>query len=400
MTVRVRDLRQEDRSGSFDVVASVSIDGETRPMRFSRYGNHPGLRQREETYDPFLVALLVPAMLRKEPLVIEGPVDELLLYNLRGPVQDTIRVMAPELPVVPVEAAASPSRNSDKVDRGMAVGFSGGVDSMHVVHHHLFGKGIPDPLRLRLLIHNHVGSHDENDALFRERFAGVQKLADRFELPLVGAQCHMNELYMGTRFNEYHTLRTVAAAISLDHLFDRYFFASAEELGRKVARTRFSGISTLEPQLLPLFNTARVQWTAFGGSATRLRKTFEVLNDDRLCDGIQVCVRGDGKSRNALNCGRCHKCARLLMQAEVMGRLERVAPTFDLDAYWAGRNYSIFRMLRLALKWRASRNDVNLLKYLAGHAFKFPAWARPLVGVALLRHGRDIPQVEVFPEAG
>lgn len=39
--------------------------------------------------------------------------------------------------------------------------------------------------------------------------------------------------------------------------------------------SRFNGIATLEPQLLPLFNTTRVSWFAFGGDTTRLRKTAE-----------------------------------------------------------------------------------------------------------------------------
>lgn len=366
-------------------------------MRMSRYGNHPGLRERKDNFDPFLVALLVPAMMRGEPLVIEGPVDELLLYNLRGLVQDTVRLMFPEWCRIPVEAEATPSSGLPKADRGTATGLSGGIDSMHLVHHHLFGRDIPEPLRLRLLMHHHVGAHDDDDDLFEERHGHVQKLADRFGLPLVGVRCSMNGFYQGRRFHENHVLRSVAAAISLDHLFDRFFFASSEEIGREAKVTRFSGISTLEPQLMPLFNTDRVAWTAFGGGNTRLSKIQQVLADDRLRDGLQVCVRGFLKTRKALNCGRCHKCARLLMQAEAVGMLDAVAPTFDMDAYRAGRNYSISRTLRLALKWHPAPNDVQLLRFLAAQNFHFPPWAIPLVQAGLLRHGRQpaLPDLSV-----
>ena len=394
MMIRVFDLRQEPHSTTFDVSASVTIDGSTQTMTFKRYGNHPHLRERTETYDPFAVALLVPAMLRNAALSLQGPVDEVLLFNLQGPIQDTIRLMAPELPKIAVTGQPVARPAIGTIDRRAACGFSGGVDSMYVVHNQHFGTDVPGPLRLNLLAHHHVGAHEEDDALFAERYAEVEKVAQDLGMPLVGASCKMNDLYQGRRFNEFHTMRSVAAAMSLDHLFSCYLFASSEEIGRKVTRNRFSGISTLEPQLLPLFNSERNRWIPVDGSAKRLLKTEAVIHDDRLCGSIQVCVRGFLKDRKTLNCGQCHKCARFLMQAEVSGRLDAVAPTFDLEAYSSGRNYAIFRMLRLALKPKASSNDVLLVQFLQRQGFEFPTWAKPFVALALLRHGRG--QTELY----
>lgn len=84
LPIIVRNLQSRSTNGSFDCTASVTLDGVERPLTLSRYGDHPELSRRTDTYDPLAVALLVPAMLRGEPPVIEGSIDEMLLESLRG----------------------------------------------------------------------------------------------------------------------------------------------------------------------------------------------------------------------------------------------------------------------------------------------------------------------------
>ncbi|MFM8953979.1 MAG: hypothetical protein ACKOOF_13120 [Planctomycetaceae bacterium] len=139
------------------------------------------------------------------------------------------------------------------------------------------------------------------------------------------------------RYVHCQTMRNVAASMTLDHLFSNLGFASSEPLGGNASRTRFTGIATLEPQLLPLFNTDTVERHPFGGDTTRLRKTAEVLADAQLRWLLLVCMRGFRRDRAALNCGRCYKCARVLLHAEAIGSLDAVADTFDMAAYHRGR---------------------------------------------------------------
>ena len=106
LPIVVRNLQSRSTNGAFDCTATVTLDGVERPLTLSRYGDHPELSRRVDTCDPFAVALLVPAMLRGEPLVIEGSIDEMLLESLRGPVQHTLRLMAPGWRHVSIEADA------------------------------------------------------------------------------------------------------------------------------------------------------------------------------------------------------------------------------------------------------------------------------------------------------
>ncbi|MEY3203891.1 MAG: hypothetical protein RLZZ21_222, partial [Planctomycetota bacterium] len=90
MAVVIRNLESDFSADACDVSAEVTLDGVTRRLAFHRFGNHPALRDRADTVDPFAVALLLPAMIRGEPLVIDGAVDERLLLSLKGPVQATL----------------------------------------------------------------------------------------------------------------------------------------------------------------------------------------------------------------------------------------------------------------------------------------------------------------------
>ena len=115
MAIIVRGLETREAGGFFDCVARVVLDGREREMVLRRYGNHPDLTRRDDTLDPFAVALLVPAMIRGEPLVIEGGIDEFLLVALRSLVPATLRLLAPSWKRVAVEAEPRPApRRTDR----------------------------------------------------------------------------------------------------------------------------------------------------------------------------------------------------------------------------------------------------------------------------------------------
>ncbi|MGB8853032.1 MAG: hypothetical protein WCC69_05640 [Pirellulales bacterium] len=387
MAIVVRHLESDFSADACDVSAEVTLDGMTRRLAFQRFGNHPGLRDRTDTFDPFAVALLLPAMIRGEPLVIEGTVDERLLLALQGPVQATLCLLDPAWRRVPIDAAARRAAERPR-PAGAATAMSGGIDSMHLVHHRLLDPAVPESLTLRLLVHHHVGAHGDDDRVFEEQLAHARRVADSFGLPLIGARCQLADAYRNMPYIHCQTMRNVAASMTLDHLFSHFQYASSEPFGACAARTRFAGIATLEPQLLPLFNTDRVSWHAFGGDATRLCKTADVLADERLRSMLLVCMRGFRRDRAALNCGRCYKCARLLLHAEAIGSLDAVADTFDMAAYRRGRDHSVMRLLRFSLGLTRNAADIDLLAFLSANGFDFPWWSRPGVTAALLLHGR------------
>ncbi len=387
LPIIVRNLQSHSTNGSFDCTAAVTLDGVERPLTLSRYGDHPELSRRTDTYDPFAVALLVPAMLRGEPLVIEGSIDEMLLDSLRGPVQHTLRLMAPGWRHVAIEADARPAPTTTDWTRGAAMAMSGGIDSMHLARHRILAPDVPEPLQVRLLVHHHVGAHGDDDRVFEEQFSHARRIADRLGLPIVGTRCSLTAAFRGMRHIHAVTTRNLAASLALDHLFTAFHYASTEPIGERPQMSEIGGASILDATLLPLFNTTRTVWLPFGGDTTRLRKTAEVIFDDRLCGDLLVCIRGFRRDRAALNCGRCYKCARVLLQAEADGRFDAVAGTFDVEGYRRGKSHSILRLLRWSLGFSRNDNEIDLVKHLHTRRYPFPAWARPGVALTLLLHG-------------
>lgn len=387
MAIVVRNLESREADEGFDCTALVTLDGRERPLTFHRYGNHPDLARRTDTFDPFAVALLVPAMLRGEPLVVEGDIDEILLGSLRGLVQQSLRVMSPAWKRVPVEAGARPSAAITDWSKGAATSMSCGIDSMHLLRHRLLDPAVPEPLRVRLLVHHHVGAHGEDDAVFAEQYGHARRVADRLGLPLVGTRCPLAGAYRGMRYIHCVTPRNVAGSLAIDHLFTAFHYASTEPVGQRPKLNRVGGISILDATLLPMFNTTRTVWLPFGGDATRLRKTTEVLGDERLRGDLLVCIRGFRRDRANLNCGQCYKCARVLLQAEADGLLDAVSGTFDIEGFRRGKAHALVRLLRWSLGPQRNVNEIDLLKYLHERRYPFPAWMRPGVGLALMLHG-------------
>lgn len=387
MAIIVRNLETRDTSAGFDCAARVVLDGREREMTFRRYGNHPDLTRRTDTFDPFAVALLMPAMIRGEPLVIEGEIDDMLLFHLRSMAQETIRLLNPSWPKVVVEAGGRPSAMTTHWAKGAATAMSGGIDSMHLMREMFIDANVPEPLRVRLLVHHHVGAHGDDDTTFEAYYAHARRVADRLGLPLVGTRCSLTEAYRGMRFIHSVTPRNVAASLALDHLFGVFLYGSSELLGGRPRMTRIEGIATLEPQLLPLFNTTRAVWMLFGADTTRLRKTADVLSEERLRRHVLVCIRQLVPERTNLNCGRCYKCARVLLHAEANGILDAVSETFDMAEAHRGRTHSLLRLVRRSLGFHRNENDTDLLQYLHSKKFPFPAWMRPAVSLALFVHG-------------
>lgn len=387
LPIVVRNLQSRSTNGAFDCTATVTLDGVERPLTLSRYGDHPELNRRVDTCDPFAVALLVPAMLRGDPLVIEGSIDEMLLESLRGPVQHTLRLMAPGWRYVPIEADARPASSLTDWTRGAAMAMSGGIDSMHLARHRILAADVPEPLRVRLLVHHHVGAHGDDDRAFEEQFAHARRIADRLGLPIVGTRCSLTAAFRGLKHIYSVTTRNLAASLALDHLFTAFHYASTEPIGERPQMSEMGGASILDATLLPLFNTTSTVWLPFGGDTTRLRKTTDVIFDDRLCGELLVCVRGFRRDRAALNCGRCYKCARVLLQAEADGRFDTVASMFDVAGYRRGKSHSILRLLRWSLGTSRNVNEVDLVKHLYARRYPFPDWAWPGVALTLLLHG-------------
>ena len=378
MAIIVRNVRQEDDGEFFDLVADVEFDSRCLPLKMRRFGNHPDLRKAAPSLDPFAVMLLMPAMMRGEELVIEGSVDENLLYNLAGLIQNAFRVKRPKWKNVKVSAEPRVATENAVSNRGAAAGFSGGVDSMQLFRHCYLNAEAPSNMRLNLLLHHHVGAHAESDALFRDSLAHVQAWADRHGLPLVGTICDMEPFYKGVKFIDSVIPRNVAAALAFNHLFQTFLYASAVRLeGDRKGRLP-QVVDNFCSTFLPLFGSRHHYFRSVGAEYSRVEKTLQVLSDDRLVDDLHVCARPASRRNRFLNCGTCDKCVKLLVVAEHINRIDRLGKLYDLASFRQRRMRCLSNLLYSGVTGR-SVSACDTLRWLKSEGYEFPRLLKPAV---------------------
>ncbi len=100
--------------------------------------------------DPFVAALLMPAMIRGLDLHVDRPVSKRLLRGIET-FMDIVCNWWPEFRRVAVKADESTTVHSDSKDSWVASSFSGGVDSFHTLLKH-GGSDVPPRERISKLM--------------------------------------------------------------------------------------------------------------------------------------------------------------------------------------------------------------------------------------------------------
>jgi hypothetical protein len=279
-----------------------------------------------ESSDAQLVALLIPAMARGEPISVAGTVSEKLIYSLAA-LQVLLREVMPFLHGVEIRPANISRERSDA--RGVATGFSGGIDSFCVLADHHYAP-VAEGFRITHLLYNNVGSHDTGgEATFRRRHQRLLPLTDRLGLPLIDIDSNLDAFY-GQRlgFQQTHTARNAAVALLLGAGIGRFMYASAYRFG-DVSISAWHDTAPTDLITLPMLSTESTQCFSVGSEYTRVEKTLKVAELPDSHDFLDVCT----KTWTEKNCGCCPKCNRTLITLQIAGRMQDYERVFDLAAY-------------------------------------------------------------------
>ena len=352
MTIQVSELRQEAKEDSHDLIARVCFKGRTRDVVFSRFSSESQLFESEPSFDPFLILLLLPAMRVGEAIEIEGEVDDLLLYRVQTLIQDLLQDNVPNLQTVEIHAQAR-KRGLKQVRSHVATGFSGGVDSMHLLDAAIFRKCVPDEMRVSLLVHNGLGSVTDRGQ-FENNLQHTRQWAEALQVEYAGANCDVEDYYSGLSFAVSHHLRNVAAALSIAHLHESYLYCSSMDLRTSARINQSKSLNHVEGHLLPMFNTKQNRFHSFGSEHPRIEKISQVMANLNLAMGLNVCARPNHDNSRFINCGRCYKCFPVLLAISEFGDLKSYKEHFDLDSF-----QKLYVRCMLNMFWRGSRHQGN-----------------------------------------
>lgn len=368
MRIGKPEIRVEGKSAIY-TVPLVLTDGEAE-LRYeipAQFGD-----MISQTADAAAVAMLIPAMSAGTDIEIAGRLSERLYYNLRGPYQQVLRKLQPQLSLIHVRA--------DQVEKstghGDAVltGFSVGIDSFAVMLDHHYREDVPPGYRITHLLFNHTGSHhsylfedDEAAArmLFRERLERAKAMAERLRLPLIPVVSNIRDFYGQLPYVTTHTPRNVSVALMLSGGAERFLYASAYEFGQlKLSPNETSAIA--DPVTLPMLSTEAIDCLSAVAGYTRVEKTLRVAELPDAWAHLDICTRP--RTGAFHNCGSCVKCERMLATLDIAGLLDRFANVFDLEAYGRDRD----RILA-SLSGSADPFAVEIAAFAASRGLDLPA---------------------------
>jgi hypothetical protein len=277
--------------------------------------------------DAAVIALILPAMLTGSNLHVAGVVSEKIFYNASGPLQAALRSINPNLQ--PIHVAADRIVCPTKA-RGVATGFSGGVDSFAIVRRHFLDDPPPGFRLTHLTLHDVYTEKNFVEFDFSRLPKGLQNvrtLAEKWGLPLVTVSSNVGAHYNGWRFEDSHSLRNASAAHVLSEGIGRYIYASGHQIGKQGAQ-KSGDLARADVVLLPMVSSEAVECFSGDPEFTRVEKTLALTSVPETQDYLQVCaVSWYG------NCSACFKCRRTLYTLEMLGKIELYSRVFNIDVY-------------------------------------------------------------------
>jgi hypothetical protein len=347
------------------VVFPVALDKDKRNLWYEVDAEYHDFIS--ETLDAAAVALLIPAMIDGDRVILEGKISSRLFYNLQHSAQSIFRILVAKAGSVQFDAEET--YVSHQKPNGVATGFSAGVDSFSVLQDNFFYTP-PPGYQLTHLLFNNVGSHGRHTplALFHERFLRIRELTAEIGLPCIKINSNLDEFFPDwMTFQQSHTPRNVSVGLLLQNGIGRWLYASTYQHSQQCVAPTYD-TAYADMLTLPLLSTDTCDTFSAGGEYSRVEKTLRIATNPFAQRYLDVCaIEGEG------NCSHCWKCLRTLLTLEIAGQLERFADVFDLDLYARRRGAYVSKVLR-------SRDPLlqEIVTFARERGFRFPLEARLL----------------------
>ena len=268
----------------------------------------------EDNGDPFLAALLVPAMAVGERLAIEAPVSPRLLEAL--PEIQAIH-HAFESRHIPIAVEAAPRRDGVS-NRGSEAGaglfFSLGVDSWYCLRKNGRDHPADDQTITHLLaVHGFDVAYEGWDSAFPESILiNLRRVASETGKTLIPVATNVRRVTEElARWSMVHGGATLSIAHALGGLLRRATLAASTTYDKLYPWGS-------HPVLDPRWSTEHLTVVHDGCEVDRIDRTRFIAQSPLVLETLRVCP-GYGPG---YNCGRCYKCMRTMIDLMQAGHLQ------------------------------------------------------------------------------
>lgn len=301
---RTQPLVLEGRAIKHDAPATV-LSGWVDGMEL--YYRTGADRELAEGAEPFLCAMLVPAMVQGRDIVIPDGLttSREFLANLDR-LQDIYAVWYPAFRKVGIRVDVR-SGEPPAAERERGLFFSGGLDACHSLQK--YGSSVDTLVYVR-----GIDMQLDEEDLYRQCLESNLEIAEAYGKKLVAIESNVRFFIRKVSGSDIGW--GVAQGCGLGSL--------ANVLGMPVSYISSSnaydnlGPQGSHPLTDPLCSSDRVRIEHIGCESRRHEKLLEVARDDFLLQRIRVCWQDQG-----LNCGKCEKCLRFRMALTLAGLRSR-----------------------------------------------------------------------------
>jgi len=291
-------------------------------------------------YDPFLVALLFPAMDCGEEIIIKGNVSKKIYKNINSYVQKILITYASYLKKINIEIQGYDTVNN-KDKKLIGTGFSAGVDSFSTFYDHYVLEDDSE-YKINTLFFFNVGSHGKfsnsnTQKRFNERYNYLKSFPKEIGIPYIPVDSNIHHFHEKYGHMKTSCITLVAAILVFQSVLSKYYVSNAfsyyEEKKFAMEQFDFSMAEFCEFYLLPLLSPDGLEIISDGAQYSRTEKTETISNYKYTQQYLNVCVAHPNEYVTVKNCSCCSKCLRTLMALDSMDKLNEFSNVFDLDVY-------------------------------------------------------------------
>ena len=314
-------------------------------------------------------------MVLGEDLVIDAPVSPLLLYAIQHDIQSLLIDYRPELKRIKV-LATSVTSVPHAVPSDVATGFSAGVDTFTTLS--LFtANDVPACRRLTSLTTFDVGAmgnFDQSAQIFEKYSRRVRDYAEDNDFIWQTVRSNIEQFYSAVNagFQLTHVIRNAAAALVFEDIYSCYLYSSSLPYGS--INSKNDDMSNIEQMLLPLLSTETLHFVSAGAGLSRHQKVEMISTYEPTVTMLDVCVSAATvrMTSQTINCSKCWKCSRTMLNLDLLGRLDDFANVFDLEYYRLNKDSLVLSVLDRALEGRTLEQDLITLMREQNFDFQLP----------------------------
>ena len=307
-----------------------------------------------ETADAFVLPMLLRAIVSGQDIEVDALLSEKLYHNLTNSVMYILwlsKIKAggrvaiknnkdTKAPQIRCKGISNQNFNGEAVGTGCSLG----VDGYSVIKKYIFeNEMFPSykPTHLACFNVGAFGSYntDETRQSFYDELKNLNNFAQKFDIPIVSIDTNVHEFYPERRFNWSVTFLNIGCVLSMQKLWRRYLFASGYSV--KNFEFDFNDCCKSDSFLCPHLSTESVEVLSADMNLTRSDKVRNIMNDVVCKENLNVCLKVQRINNgvmarnvsNYINCGRCEKCLRTMLQLDIYGVLDDYNDIFDMTSW-------------------------------------------------------------------